>query len=207
MSLVTKERVTYSRFSPITALKVAWDRFACDLWCWSLPFLLYSGLSIVVGAKLQFGDRILLTTVVAVLMGLWHGIVADASTHVWRGEKNACFYFPCHWQPAAAGIILWTVSSLSSLFIPFAGLVLPFFFTIGVTAAAADRSLRSFVVEPLKMFRAVPVRTFFLILLASALAIIGVFALFIGSAITYPLAIMLLSAGFFMSRGEKDRDV
>ena len=57
------------------------------------------------------------------------------------------------------------------------------------------------------MFRAVPVRTFFLILLASALAIIGVFALFIGSAITYPLAIMLLSAGFFMSRGEKDRDV
>ena len=35
-------------------------------------------------------------------------------------------------------------------------------------------------------------------------SIIGVFALFIGSAITYPLAVMLLTAGLFLSRGEED---
>jgi len=207
MSVVTKERVTYSRFSPIDALKVAWDRYACDLWCWSLPFALYCGLAILLGAKLQYGDRILFATVVSVLMGLWHGIVADASTHVWRGEKKASFYFPCHWQPAVAGILMWTLSSLSSLFIPFVGVIIPLVFSVGVTAAAADKSLTAAVVEPLKMFRAVPLRATTLVVLASIIAVIGFFALFVGAVITYPLAIMLISAGFFMSRGEDDMDV
>lgn len=54
------------------------------------------------------------------------------------------------------------------------------------------------------MIRAVPLRMVMLVLLAGSLAIIGVFALFIGSAITYPLAVMLLTAGLFLSRGEED---
>ena len=203
MSVTTLQRTVYRRFSPIEALKISLDRFACDLWCWALPFVLYCGLAVLIGARLQFGNKYLFATVVSVLMGIWHGIVADASVRAWRGEKAAYFY-PRHLRPALAAAVMWTASSLMSILSPLLGLVIPLFFAVGVSAVAVDGRCSSFFTEPVRMIRAVPLRMVMLVLLAGSLAIIGVFALFIGSAITYPLAVMLLTAGLFLSRGEED---